>query len=42
MAPKDKTCIVLECALTKKPNETLESEEVFLKKLEILLLKKIL
>ena len=39
MAPKDKTCIVLECALTKKLNETLESEEVFFEKIRNSLIK---
>ena len=39
MAPKDKTCIVIECPLTKKPTETLESGEVFFKKIRNSLIK---
>tara|TARA_X000001036_G_scaffold437903_1_gene484362 strand:+ start:1102 stop:2436 length:1335 start_codon:yes stop_codon:yes gene_type:complete len=34
MAPKDKTCIVIECALSRKSREGMESEEVFFKKIK--------
>ena len=34
MAPKDKTCIVIECAISRKSREDLESEEVFFKKIK--------
>ena len=34
MAPKDKTCIVIECSLSRKKTGNLESEEVFFKKIK--------
>ena len=34
MAPKDKTCIVIECSSSRKKTGNLESEEVFFKKIK--------
>ena len=34
MAPKDKTCIVIECAISRKSREYMEPEEVFFKKIK--------
>ena len=34
MAPKDKTCIVIECSSSRKKAGSLESEEVFFKKIK--------
>ena len=34
MAPKDKTCIVIECSSSRKKTGPLESEEVFFKKIK--------
>ena len=39
MAPKDKTCIVIECALSRESREGMESEEVFFNKIRSSLLE---
>jgi len=39
MAPKDKTCVVIECALSRKRKEDMESEEIFFNKIRASLLE---